>query len=331
MRELTFRAVVLDAVLAVLTMISQRKGLTEDEHGEQLPHPEGTARVEVLIVGAEGGAIVFVGASTGETTSQELKTGFLVGAMPRLHQLSLLVGVVTSALVIGVAGNMLDDASMMVAPRSHDDARVTVVTDARVTAPDGAALRVGFQRESGTTVPQGRDLVDDAVRPRFLVDPGIGGSATEDAAGRRTKVNALTAAPYVAGTRRLPSDAGTCGGGPDRAWRGAGDEEGRGAGVGSRAAAGQGASEPLATARAFLASKEVARVSTRPRRRVARRGRTPWNFDVAEPSCRCCGWCRSPWGSWHSRPRARRHSSRTPPGTRGPTRARSRCPSSSAR
>ena len=47
-------------------------------------------------------AVVCIASSNGGTTSQDLKTGFLVGATPKWQQLSILVGSVSSALVIGV-------------------------------------------------------------------------------------------------------------------------------------------------------------------------------------------------------------------------------------
>jgi putative OPT family oligopeptide transporter len=50
-------------------------------------------------------AVVCIASSNGGTTSQDLKTGFLVGATPRFQQLAIAVGAVTSALVIG--GTML--------------------------------------------------------------------------------------------------------------------------------------------------------------------------------------------------------------------------------
>jgi putative OPT family oligopeptide transporter len=50
-------------------------------------------------------AVVCIASSNGGTTSQDLKTGFLVGATPRNQQLSILVGALTSAVVIG--GTML--------------------------------------------------------------------------------------------------------------------------------------------------------------------------------------------------------------------------------
>ena len=47
-------------------------------------------------------AIVCIAASNGGTTSQDLKTGFLVGATPKFQQYAILVGSISSALVIGV-------------------------------------------------------------------------------------------------------------------------------------------------------------------------------------------------------------------------------------
>ena len=42
-----------------------------------------------------------IASSNGGTTSQDLKTGFLVGATPKYQQWAILVGAVSSALVIG--------------------------------------------------------------------------------------------------------------------------------------------------------------------------------------------------------------------------------------
>ncbi|NBT59115.1 oligopeptide transporter, OPT family, partial [bacterium] len=56
-------------------------------------------------------AIVCVAASNGGTTSQDLKTGFLLGGTPKFQQIGILVGAVTSALVIGVTLKVLNEAS----------------------------------------------------------------------------------------------------------------------------------------------------------------------------------------------------------------------------
>ena len=47
------------------------------------------------------GAVVCIAAANGGGTSQDLKTGFLVGATPIYQQIGLVIGVVTSAVVIG--------------------------------------------------------------------------------------------------------------------------------------------------------------------------------------------------------------------------------------
>jgi putative OPT family oligopeptide transporter len=48
------------------------------------------------------GAVVCIAAAQGGGTSQDLKTGYIVGATPLYQQLGLVVGVVTSAFVIGM-------------------------------------------------------------------------------------------------------------------------------------------------------------------------------------------------------------------------------------
>ena len=47
------------------------------------------------------GGIVCIAASNGGTTSQDLKTGFLVGSTPRNQQIAILVGALASALILG--------------------------------------------------------------------------------------------------------------------------------------------------------------------------------------------------------------------------------------
>lgn len=58
----------------------------------------------VLVV---GGMICIAAANAG-ATSQDLKTGFLVGATPRNQQLALFIGAIVSSLVIGITIKILD-------------------------------------------------------------------------------------------------------------------------------------------------------------------------------------------------------------------------------
>ena len=58
------------------------------------------------------GAIVCIAAANAGATSQDLKTGFLVGATPRAQQIGLLIGVMTATLVVGFTIRVLDDATV---------------------------------------------------------------------------------------------------------------------------------------------------------------------------------------------------------------------------
>ena len=61
-------------------------------------------------------AIVCIAASNGGTISQDLKTGYLVGATPRLQQIAIMIGVISSALVIGWIVIALNNAYTTVVP-----------------------------------------------------------------------------------------------------------------------------------------------------------------------------------------------------------------------
>jgi putative OPT family oligopeptide transporter len=62
------------------------------------------------------GAIVCVAAANAGATSQDLKTGFLVGATPRKQQIGFIIGVLTSTLVIGGTLFLLDKTYAMGEP-----------------------------------------------------------------------------------------------------------------------------------------------------------------------------------------------------------------------
>ena len=57
------------------------------------------------------GGMVCIAAANAGATSQDLKTGFLVGATPRAQQIGLLIGVVTASVVVGVTVRVLDHGS----------------------------------------------------------------------------------------------------------------------------------------------------------------------------------------------------------------------------
>jgi putative OPT family oligopeptide transporter len=148
-----------------------------------------------LVVGWVGGAwyvtalsvggIVCIAASNGGTTSQDLKTGFLVGATPRWQQVAILVGALVSALVIGPILLRLNDAATVYVPvtqvapggLSTDVAALGVAREGLRGAQerdDAATYRV-WHKTDDAGAPAGKYLVDDSGRAVWLVDPGING------------------------------------------------------------------------------------------------------------------------------------------------------------
>src|SRR5262249_60396078 len=90
-------------------------------------------------------AIVCIAASNGGTTSQDLKTGFLIGATPRRQQIALLIGVITSAIFIGSTLLFLNKSYTTVAAESYtDDLPAAAVTQTTMPGPDGKTYRLGF-------------------------------------------------------------------------------------------------------------------------------------------------------------------------------------------
>jgi OPT family oligopeptide transporter len=58
------------------------------------------------------GAMVCIAAANAGATSQDLKTGYLVGATPRAQQIGLMVGALAAAFVIGITVQVLDNPTV---------------------------------------------------------------------------------------------------------------------------------------------------------------------------------------------------------------------------
>jgi putative OPT family oligopeptide transporter len=82
------------------------------------------------------GGMVCIAAANGGATSQDLKTGYLVGATPRNQQLALFVGVVASALVIGGTLMILDRPTAQMAAQGIQHA----IGTAEFPAPQGTLM-----------------------------------------------------------------------------------------------------------------------------------------------------------------------------------------------
>jgi len=140
------------------------------------------------------GGIVCIASSNGGTTSQDLKTGFLVGATPKLQQIAILVGALISALALGpILLAMNQSGSVYVRVAEHKD--FSFPAGFRFT-PDQYVLSGSQPKREGvkgsqagtdtalynvvhkTTTeygPPGRYLVNDQGVPVYLADPGING------------------------------------------------------------------------------------------------------------------------------------------------------------
>jgi putative OPT family oligopeptide transporter len=136
-------------------------------------------------------AVVCIAASNAGTTSQDLKTGYIVGATPRYQQIGLLIGALTSAVVIGYSLKLLNDASTVYTKRvpnySVSDIS-TLSVKQKLSGPEASAdkneyfvYQVTEQSEASVlaTLNPGKYLVDDSGKVVYLVDPGINGSVNK--------------------------------------------------------------------------------------------------------------------------------------------------------
>ncbi len=187
-------------------------------------------------------AIVCIACSNGGTVAQCLKTGYIVGATPKAQQIAILIGALTSAMVIGVTLLVLNDAATVYTKKNLPQATVDITQlrskefvlnplsptggESRVREfSDALKEKVGgtyseqdlkeygvLQAGTGqiTGVPAGKYLVDDLGKIQYLVDPGINGRLEEHDDGSKVdKFNAPKAtlmAFIVDGilTQRLP-------------------------------------------------------------------------------------------------------------------------------
>jgi putative OPT family oligopeptide transporter len=82
------------------------------------------------------GGMVCIAAANGGATSQDLKTGYLVGATPRYQQISLFVGAIASAIVIGFTVKLLDTPTADMAARGI----VHAIGTEKFPAPQGTLM-----------------------------------------------------------------------------------------------------------------------------------------------------------------------------------------------
>src|SRR5713101_3514726 len=82
------------------------------------------------------GGMVCIAAANAGATSQDLKTGFLVGATPRAQQIGLMIGAVAASLVIGITIRILDIPTADAAARGV----VHMIGSEKYPAPQGTLM-----------------------------------------------------------------------------------------------------------------------------------------------------------------------------------------------
>ncbi|MGI4721454.1 MAG: OPT family oligopeptide transporter [Janthinobacterium lividum] len=130
------------------------------------------------------GAIVCIAASNAGTTSQDLKTGFLVGSTPRMQQYAILCGAFASALILGPILLKLNDAGTVYVPAAQVAPNLTVdaaklTQTAQLQGPQAASDANTYkvwQKLDTVGGPAGKYLVANDGKVVYLVDPGINGT-----------------------------------------------------------------------------------------------------------------------------------------------------------
>jgi uncharacterized oligopeptide transporter (OPT) family protein len=142
--------------------------------------------------------VIAVAVANGGNTSQDLKTGFLIGATPRRQQIAILIGAIGSALAVGWTLTFLNRSYQyevperragFVAPVSgaSSDGNVVVLDETKSNfriaggqSFDSAQYQVVRVYAETNGVPAGKYLVDPGNHEiRYVVDPGIGGRVRE--------------------------------------------------------------------------------------------------------------------------------------------------------
>lgn len=148
----------------------------------------GWVGAEYRVTALSVAAIVCVAASNGGTTSQDLKTGFLLGGTPKYQQIGILVGAITSALVIGFTLKLLNDASTIYSKNAvpkgvviENLASLTQMEKAPGDSENYHVLQVLENSASGplSKLSPGKYLVNNHGEVTYLVDPGINGVLTK--------------------------------------------------------------------------------------------------------------------------------------------------------
>jgi putative OPT family oligopeptide transporter len=142
----------------------------------------GWTSAEDRLIAMTVAAVVCVASSNGGTTSQDLKTGYLVGATPKYQQWAIIVGAISSALVIGWILMLLNNVNTVYSQkdlphpvRLPDVTQLTLREKAPGDPTEYHVWHIDQGEAESQKIPAGKYLVDDQGRIHYLVDPGITG------------------------------------------------------------------------------------------------------------------------------------------------------------
>ena len=123
------------------------------------------------------GAVVCIAISNAGTTAQDLKTGHLLGSTPSFQQLAILIGVVTSAAIVGITMLLLNESQAKEIPLEKE----FTVSDQQfqrsetMTGRDGKEYKLVRVTEVPGIAP-GNYLVDESTKEAvYKREDGIGG------------------------------------------------------------------------------------------------------------------------------------------------------------
>jgi putative OPT family oligopeptide transporter len=145
----------------------------------------GWTGVQYYVTALSVGGIVCVAASNGGATSQDLKTGFLLGATPKYQQIAIMIGAALSAIALSPILIGLNAAGTVyvpidkVAPGLRAPTAAVLGASEHLTGPqarDDSKLYRVWQKTDDQSGRSGRYLVDDSGAAAYYVDPGINGT-----------------------------------------------------------------------------------------------------------------------------------------------------------
>jgi len=153
--------------------------------------------------------VVCIACSNGGTTSQALKTGYLLGATPRSQQYAILIGSLSSALVVGVVlilmnmvwtiyskqnlptytvdvARLADSGRVQVGEYASDEKSYKILNIGEGEKLD--PVMFGLKPEEPVAVKAGRYLIDpDTGKFAYLCDPAVNGKLTAQDDGTKVQ------------------------------------------------------------------------------------------------------------------------------------------------